>query len=285
MGEAAAFDSYLATLRELRDEAAPAWRRWAPAVERWLRPATEAMLDGAGISPGQRVLDFGAGVGQPALEIARRVGPTGRVLAWDLSPRMAAFATAAVRRAGLGAIVEVRAVRGGDLHLAPRSLDAAVSRLGFVHLPALGDLLAQLWRALAPRGRLATVVYGAAAVNPAGRVPGDIMMRRVPLPAGAPREPRSWDLAAPGALASALSQAGFRGVGVQAIPASLRFDSSREFVRFERQCFPRYDRLLKGRPAAERRAAWAEVRRELLRFDGPAGFAGPGELLLGTATA
>jgi ubiquinone/menaquinone biosynthesis C-methylase UbiE len=39
-----------------------------------------------GIGPGDRVADIGAGTGALALEIARMVGPTGRVYASELSP-------------------------------------------------------------------------------------------------------------------------------------------------------------------------------------------------------
>ena len=40
------------------------------------RPAAEEAWDRAGLSPGQRVLDLGAGPGFAAVDLARRVGRT-----------------------------------------------------------------------------------------------------------------------------------------------------------------------------------------------------------------
>ena len=47
-------------------------------------PATESMLDLADLRTGNRVLDVAAGTGGQTLLAARRVGPTGYVLATDL---------------------------------------------------------------------------------------------------------------------------------------------------------------------------------------------------------
>lgn len=44
------------------------------------------MLDAAGVTTGSRVLDVAAGAGGQSLTAARRVGPTGHVLATDISP-------------------------------------------------------------------------------------------------------------------------------------------------------------------------------------------------------
>jgi ubiquinone/menaquinone biosynthesis C-methylase UbiE len=45
--------------------------------------ATTAWLDSAGLTPGMTVADLGCGPGAVTLELARRVGPTGRVIAVD----------------------------------------------------------------------------------------------------------------------------------------------------------------------------------------------------------
>ena len=70
-------DKFKATTREQWQEAAAAWDRWGPTLENWLGPATEAMLDAAGVRPGARVLDVAAGAGGQTLAAARRVGPDG----------------------------------------------------------------------------------------------------------------------------------------------------------------------------------------------------------------
>jgi SAM-dependent methyltransferase len=51
-------------------------------------PASEMMLDLANLRVGNTVLDVAAGTGDQALLAARRVGPTGYVLATDISTSM-----------------------------------------------------------------------------------------------------------------------------------------------------------------------------------------------------
>src|SRR5688500_14484552 len=57
-------DKFRQTTRAQWESAAEAWDRWGPLVGRWLGPATETMLDMAGIGPGSRVLDVAAGAGE-----------------------------------------------------------------------------------------------------------------------------------------------------------------------------------------------------------------------------
>jgi ubiquinone/menaquinone biosynthesis C-methylase UbiE len=65
-------------------------------------PATEMMLDLAGIRTGSRVLDVAAGTGDQTVMAAQRVGPTGYVLATDLSASMLKLAADAARDARHG---------------------------------------------------------------------------------------------------------------------------------------------------------------------------------------
>src|SRR3954465_9270729 len=84
--------AYKTTPRAQWEQAAAAWHRWAPVLEAWLGPATQLMLDLAAVSDGSRVLDVAAGAGGQTLAAARRVGPTGRVLATDISPAILSYA-------------------------------------------------------------------------------------------------------------------------------------------------------------------------------------------------
>src|SRR4051794_30425414 len=78
-------------------DAAERWRRGAAVRAVWLGPATELMLDLAGVGPGSRVLAVAAGTGEEAIAAARRVGPDGQVLATDISAAMLQVAEAMAR--------------------------------------------------------------------------------------------------------------------------------------------------------------------------------------------
>src|SRR5262249_51556402 len=60
----------------------------------------ERMLDALKLKAGDVVADVGAGVGYTSEKIARRVGPTGKVLATDVQPEMIAMLKDRMRAAG-----------------------------------------------------------------------------------------------------------------------------------------------------------------------------------------
>src|SRR5258706_12752526 len=88
------------TTRQQWQNAAAAWNRWTPTLQTWLGPVTEAMLDMAELQPGDRVLDLAAGAGEPSLSAAQRGGPSGHVLATDMSSKIPEFAEQAARERG-----------------------------------------------------------------------------------------------------------------------------------------------------------------------------------------
>jgi len=70
---------------------------------------------------------------------------------------------------------------------------------------------------------------------------------------------------------------------VRALDAPVRFPSAAECVRFERESFGPLHAMLANVPQADWDRAWAEIEDELRQFEGPGGFVGPCELLVGAA--
>ncbi|QUT05890.1 methyltransferase domain-containing protein [Sphingobium phenoxybenzoativorans] len=60
--------------------------RWSTEEARDRVNEAEDIMDRAGIRPGMTVADIGAGEGYYTVRLAKRVGPTGRVLAEDIMP-------------------------------------------------------------------------------------------------------------------------------------------------------------------------------------------------------
>jgi hypothetical protein len=85
-------------------------------------------------------------------------------------------------------------------------------------------------------------------------------------------------------LADAMRTAGFRDVEVRIVPAPLRLPSAAECVRFERESFGALHQMLAGLDAVAQAEAWAEIARELERFEGPDGFVGECELVVAAGT-
>jgi len=281
---APAFDPerYKQTTREQWQQAAEAWHRWGPTLERWLGETTTAMLDMAAIEPGDRVLDVAAGAGGQTLAAARRVGAQGSVLATDIAPRILEFAELEARRAGLDNVA-TRVLDGEHLDVEEGAFDAVISRVGFIYFPDQQAALTSMHRALKPGGSLAGIVYSTAERNAFFSIPVGIIRRRANLPAPAPGQPGPFSLGADGAIATAFEQAGFRDVQTRTIQSPLRLDSAADCVRFERESFGALHRMLAALDDAGREEAWDEIEAELGRFEGDDGFAGPCELIVAAA--
>ena len=271
---------YKTTTRQQWEDAADAWHRWGPTLESWLGPATELMLDGAGISDGARVLDVAAGAGGQSLAAARRVGESGRVLATDVSPTILTYAAKAAADAGLSNVETLEADGEALDGLTPGSFDAVISRVGLIYFPDQRAALAGIRRALRDGGRFATIVYSTPDRNQFFSLPVSIIRGRANLPAPQPGQPGPFSLGSPGVIESLLESAGFTDVRVEAVPAPLRMASAAECVRFERESFGALHQMLAGVDAAERVAVWAEIESKLSQFETAEGFVGPCELLV-----
>ena len=275
---------YKQTTREQWQVAAEPWDRWGPTLESWLGEATEAMLDLAGVGPGSKVLDVAAGAGGQTLAAARRAGPSGAVLATDISPAILEFAERRASQAGL-TNVATREMDGESPEVEGGTYDAVISRLGLIYLPdQLGALEAHR-RALRPGGRTAAVVYSTADRNEFFSIPVSIIRRRAELPAPAPGQPGPFSLGGEGVLEHLLESAGFGDIEVRRIDAPLTMSSAAECVRFEQESFGALHQMLGGLEPAQREEAWKEIERELSRFESAEGFAGPCELLVVGASA
>jgi len=269
---------YKETTRAQWQEAAEAWHRWDPVFDRWLGEATSLMLDLAGAEAGARVLDIAAGSGGQTIEAARRVGASGAVLATDISSNILEHAEHAARTAGL-ANVSARVMDGEELAVEAGAFDAAISRLGLMYLPDKAVALAQARAALRPGGRYAALVFAEAAPNRFFSVPISIIRTRAELPPPAPGLPGPFSAVN---LQELLEQAGFSDVVVQRVEAPLRLADAAECARLERESFGALHQMLAGLDAVAQEETWVEIGRALQEFEGPSGFSGPCELLVGT---
>lgn len=269
--------------REAWDRSADGWHRHAPQLRAWLHTATQAMLDMASVTAGQRVLDVAAGAGDQTLDIAARVGPAGRVLATDLSPAILALARDSARRAGL-AQVSTRVADAEDLGIEPHSFDAVLCRLGLMLFADPARALREMHRALRPGGGICTMVFGRPERNPCITTIMATALEHAGLP---PRDPAQagglLSLGRPPLLDELFRAAGFRNVATTLIDAPFRWPRARDYVDFVRASASPVQQLLARLDDAARQRAWSDIEARLSRFEGSEGFVGPNELALTAA--
>lgn len=271
--------------RQQWENVAEAWNRWGPTLQRWLEPATEAMLEMARLAPGKHVLDVAGGSGEPALTAVTRVSPGGYVLSTDIATNLVRLAAKNARERGLNADqFEARVMDGEHLELPDASFDAVLSRLGLIFFPDRPKALAEIHRVLKPGGRIALASFTTPAANPFFAIPITIIRRRAQLPAPEPGGPGPFSMGSRDVMEGALRQAGFGEVETRVVEAPLRFATADECLRFEQESFGALHEMLAGASDVEQAATWEEIRQELRRFEGTGGFESPSELLVGAAT-
>jgi ubiquinone/menaquinone biosynthesis C-methylase UbiE len=115
----------------LSDEVAEQWQSRKAQRGKVNAAADEMLIGAANLRPGNRVLDVAAGTGDQTLLAAWRVGPTGYVLATDISANMLKRASEAAREAGL-MNVETRVMDAENLDLDADSFDSVICRQGLM---------------------------------------------------------------------------------------------------------------------------------------------------------
>lgn len=272
-----------ADIRQQWEGAAPGWARWEATVAAWMEPATEAMLALADVDTGARVLDLACGAGSQTLDVARRVGVRGSVVASDISKTMLDHVRENALAAGLTNVTTL-AGAAEDLDVAAESFDAVICRLGLMLFVEPGRALVAAARALRPEGRVAVVVFTTPAMNPFMAQPMQILLRHARKTPPAPGQPGIFALGNPGVLENLLAGSGFVGIEQRTLEVPLRVPSGAEALTMMQEAFGAYRAVVQDNPESVQAAAWAEVAETLSTFETPTGFVGRAEVLVAAGT-
>jgi len=272
------------TTRKQWDSAAEAWDRWGGLLGRWLGASTEMMCDMTNIHAGSSVLDVAAGAGEQTMTVARRVGPSGHVLASDLSPGILDYVDRNAKLAGLDNVETI--VKDGEAldEIDAGPFDAVISRVGLIYFPDQIKALTGMRNKLRPGGRVGAITYAAADLNGFFSVPVGIIRRRAALPPPLPGQPGPFSLGDPDVLAKRLTDAGFSNVQIERVDAPVRLDTALECLQFEQESFGALHQMLSGLSGSEKDDAWAEIEEALGAFESDGKFEGPCQLLVAAAT-
>lgn len=142
--------------------AAQAWAEVQAPLDRQLSPLGIRAMDALRLDQGEVIVDLGCGTGQTLLQLADRVGRTGRVIGVDISPLLLDVARRRTREINHITFIDGDAAA---LDLPSQSVDAFFSRFGVM---ALSDHLAafsNFRRMLKHGGRIAFVCWRSLAEN------------------------------------------------------------------------------------------------------------------------
>jgi ubiquinone/menaquinone biosynthesis C-methylase UbiE len=201
------------------DKAASHYERY---WQRQLAPAQDRLIELAALEPGMRVLDVACGTGLVTFRAAGLVGPSGAVLATDISDEMVkAVSSEAARRRYSN--VTARRMDAETLDAPDGSFDVVLCALGLMYVPEPVTALREMHRVLAPDGRAVAAVWGArdrcgwADIFPIveSRVQSDVC-------------PMFFRLGTGDQLRRAFEEAGFADVRSDRVSSVLRYESDEE---------------------------------------------------------
>ena len=198
------------TLREWQ-VSAPYWEKHSDLIRNMFIPLTEALIEEAGITSGQSVLDVAGGAGEPSLTMARVVGLAGSVVCTDAIAEMVAAAERAAQSQGIKNI-RFGQCTADSLPFEDNSFDTVVSRLGVMFFPDPLVALREMLRVLRPGGRISLAVWHKSEMNPYAERVTNVMNRYLETPPDDPDAPGAFRFAEPGKLAAVLADAGANDV-------------------------------------------------------------------------
>jgi ubiquinone/menaquinone biosynthesis C-methylase UbiE len=263
------------------DLAAEAFLKISEMDEPFDEPVNDRLIELAEIQAGHTVVDVATGIGDPALSVARRVGPAGRVIATDQSTAMLALAERRARERGLTNI-EFRQLDANAYDFPDATIDAVVCRWGLMFLSDLTDALGRMRRSLKPRRLLAAVTWGEADKVPLISIRRNVM-RDFDLPKS-PNDP--FRLSSAATLTDTARAAGFEAVEVTRAVVPYEYASVDAFVEAQRVAHESRLTALLARPAAQQAEFWRALGAAAERYAGSDGVVHvPSEILLTAARA
>lgn len=226
---------------------APGWRTHDAFLMRASAPVTARMLELADVGPGKHVLDIACGTGEPAIPAARRVGPSGRVIATDFVEDMLAFAREKAVRAGVRN-VEFRQADGEALDFPEASFDAVTSRFGIMFMPEPATCLSAAHRVLRPGGHIVVATWGPPEKNTWASIPAGVLRKVANAAPPPPGAPGIFAFADDTRLRGTLEGAGFADVKIEPVEVDMAdHDTPAAYFTFLREI---------GGPIA---VAWAQL--------------------------
>ena len=249
---------------------AAAWSKWFHIMETGAQPLSDRMVALAGVRAGSVALDIATGLGEPALTAARLTGPSGHVLATDLSEEMLAFARERARAAGLSHVA-FRQMDANRPDVADASFDAVLCRWGLMFVERLDDALAAIRRCLKPDGRFAAAVWGNPEDAPSISLANRVVLEALGLPPPDEGPMTPFALRDTDALLRRVRNAGFGDVRGEWVDVDYVFPTPETFAAFRRDRAAEIASRIAHVPETGREAAWAAVAEAAKEFVGPDG--------------
>jgi ubiquinone/menaquinone biosynthesis C-methylase UbiE len=199
------------------DVMVPKFERFRDIMLDGLSYHSRVPLERLALLAGTRALDVGCGWGDTAIEIARKVGPTGKVLGLDCCD---AFLEKGRRDAAAAGLANVRFVAADvQTYRYEREFDFCFSRFGMMFFASPVAAMRNVRSALVPGATLMFITWRALDDNPWVAIPKAVALRFLPPPGDNARTcgPGPFSMADPDVVRAQLAAAGFTDVAFERV--------------------------------------------------------------------
>lgn len=240
------------------------WVEKQERLDRTLQPVLGPLMAFAAPQPGSTVIDVGCGCGATTVELARAVGPAGKVLGVDISEpmlrrakeRLAGFPNARVQ------VADATTAKLDGLHA-----ELIVSRFGVMFFGDPVAAFSNLRTALVPGGRLRFACWRPINENPWLQVPLHAVYEHVPrLPKPEPEEPGPFSFADTERVTRILKAAGFETPRFEPLDIQMNLGATLDDAVAQATEMGPARRTLEGHPDEVCKAATVSVRKAMEPF-------------------
>jgi len=187
-----------------------------------LKPAHDLLLEVSKIQTGEHILDIAAGTGLVTFQMSDKTGPTGKIVATDISDEMVNIGTKLTQSKGIDHLKFER-MDAENLSYQEGSFDLTTCALGLMYFPDPDASLAEMFRVLKSGGRAVTAVWGSRKKCGWSEI-FPIVDKRVSTDVC----PMFFNLGEQDVIRYPFEKAGFTNIAIQKINTKLRYSSTEE---------------------------------------------------------
>lgn len=256
---------------------AEGWQKWWKTFEQHAKTVNERLVELAEIKQGDKVLDIATGIGEPAINAARKVGINGHVLATDISPQMLKIAKQRSISFGLQDIVEFKEIDAERIDIDLQSLlqlssfNAVLCRWGLMFVPNLTSTLTNIHKLLSSGGKVATAVWSEPVKVPKLYAAIDFVTREIGISIITDKLSTYAKVLSPFSLANinivkdALVEAGFKDIHIEYLNVVFEFASGEEYTNFAKAVIAPIHDMLANETETRREKIWKALAAEVDR--------------------
>jgi len=259
MSTAVDSEKFKSMQRQSWDSIAEGWKKWWKVIEENAQIVSDKLIDLAGIHQGSKVLDIATGIGEPAVTAAKKVGPSGRVTAIDLSPGMLDIARERAKEIGLSNIIEFQEGDAESLILPSLSFNAITCRFGLMFMPDVTSTLKNMRNTLVQNGRISAAVWSSVDRVPSFRLPIEIIMKETGTPPPPTGLPGPFALADTNVLRQKFQDSGFHDIKIENGAMHFKMISAAKYVEFVQNTSGTLGTMMASLSASRRQEIWNKV--------------------------